>query len=177
MTDNKVSQKEIDKAMNSFMKNAAGQGMPSGMAVPFMAMMGSGQPSSPNAMPAYNPLMATQSIPQNLAQMNPYANMQQQQMYNGGQNGYKAVGLASRVRLGHHKDRQFGPCSGCSKMSRESTINEKGDSMEGYLWCNAKNKRVLPTSGLVTIDVEVNGKTEKQIDTNKSCRLFDKMDQ
>lgn len=175
--NNKVSQKEIDKAMNSFMKNAAAGPLPSGMAVPMMSLMGMNgmMGSNPATMPAINPLasqMTSSSI------VNPYQQNPYQQGYAQMPNAqnYKAVGMGVRVRLGKAKNRDFGHCKECAKMSVESRLSDDGQAMETYQYCNAKQKRVNPEGGIKTIEVEIAGKKEQQIDTCHSCRIFERME-
>lgn len=172
MADKKVTEAEINKAMSNFMKNAS---MPSGMIPPIMGMMGNSG-MLPSAMPPVNPLMTqqTQVVPQMAQQgYNPYMMgtpiMGQQMM--GGQMpaNFKAVGLGTRVRLGKQKVREFGKCADCAHCSPEQVADQK------YLWCNNKQIRVLPDSGLIMIEIDNQGKKETKIDTGKSCRHFSKL--
>lgn len=173
MTDKeKVTQKEIDKAMNSFMKNAA---MPPGMASPLMAMMGQSGMVNTGTLPVAQSI-PTMPAPMMNYQMNPYAYQQMnQQMMMPSQQNYKAVGLGSRVRLGNQKHRDFGTCAECAKMTAESKFNADGSGVEQYNFCNAKNKRVNADGGLIMMEIMINGKPEKQIDREKSCRIFERL--
>lgn len=156
MAGEKVSQKEIDKAMSNFMKNAQ---MPPGMISPIMSMMGN-QGILPSQIPYAQQMQVMQSQQPIQSQMiqNPVA------MQTG---GFKAVGLASRIRIGPKKFRDFGACKDCSHASLEVAGDAK------YLWCNQHQKRVNPESGLVLGEVvDAAGKKSEGVDSQKSCRTF-----
>lgn len=168
MTDSKVSQKEIEKAMGNFMKNAA---MPAGMIPPLMNIMGPNA-MMPNGMApvVQMPMAMTQQMPANpqMTMQQMYAMQGVNPMQGGQTQSYKAVGLGTKVRIGTPKERIWGQCSECAKASSYDTKN-------GELWCNAKGQRVHETGGLVKSTVDINGTKTEAIDADKSCRHFVKM--
>lgn len=177
VTENKVSESELQKAMNNFSKAAL---FPSGMAGIFQNII----PSANT-----NPLMAMQSpqfqtgMPGNMGQIQPaqvspqqaaiqtaqqymaMANLQQQNPMMQAQS-YKAMGLQSRIRLGATKVRTFGQCKDCANFYPSDS------KMDKIGFCNNKQIRCLEEDGLIFKEIINNGKTEKLIDSDLSCRRF-----
>lgn len=160
MPGDKASEKEISKAMQNFMKNAQ---MPPGMISPIMSMMG-----NQGILPAQIPYA------QQMGAIQQTQAIQQQMMGNpiaAQSGGFKAVGLASRLRIGKRKFREFGQCKDCAHCSAEGSANAT------YLWCNQHCKRVNPDSGIVLgKELDINGKEVDGVDYSKSCRTFKKFE-
>lgn len=162
MTDEKkVTEKEIQAAMNNFMKTA---GMPPGMVNPIMQMMGNQNilPSQAVGMQQIASQQTQTMLPAGI--YNPYT--QQMGMAGvGPQNSsLKAIGMATKVRVGTPKVRNFGVCAECAKCTPENVAEDNA-----YLWCNAKGIRVKADSGIIYADKE-----KKTVDRQNSCRIFTK---